>query len=79
MTPQEFIENAPLYTRIEIIDFEPPNSITLLCTRCKKETTWLSSGKIDQSVNTDPKIYFKIVGYTCCLCDGTALRFSMNC
>jgi hypothetical protein len=30
MTPQEFIENAPMYTRVEIKTFEPPYSVTRL-------------------------------------------------
>ncbi len=71
MTPDKFVENAPLYTRIEIKDFRPPDSITRMCTsaRCKKETTWLR-GAIIESVFKDarPEIYFKAIGYTCGLC-----------
>src|ERR1039458_240381 len=39
-TPQEFVENWPLYTKAAIRGFEPPKSITRACKRCKKETTW---------------------------------------
>jgi len=72
MTPHEFIENAPLYTRIGLKDFTPPMSIMRLCTgpKCKKETTWFRTGDIlGCFVNgTTPEMHFKAVGYKCGFC-----------
>jgi hypothetical protein len=42
ITAREFIETAPLYTRVAITDFQPPDSIMRMCTSkdCRMETTW---------------------------------------
>jgi hypothetical protein len=68
-TPQEFIETWPLYTRAEIQDFEPPSSITRMCRRCTKETTWscLNADSVDVS-NVDPSRTFRYAAYACVLC-----------
>jgi hypothetical protein len=69
MTPQEFIETAPLYTTIELVDFSPPDSITRMCTPCKKDTTWNRiTGLKAFKVETQPAITFEATGYTCALC-----------
>ena len=70
MTPSEFIETAPLYTWMKIINFEPPDSITRMCSSdlCKRETTWFSVCKTHETIVTTPKISFHHVGYTCALC-----------
>jgi hypothetical protein len=70
MTPEQFIESAPLYTRFETVDFASPKSITRACSSktCKRETTWSISG----TANTPPNLVsvgaFKTVVYTCMLC-----------
>jgi hypothetical protein len=72
MSPQEFIENAPLYTRIVLENFTPPPSITRMCIRatCKKDTTWFKTGdNLTCALSgTIPEIQFKAVGYKCGLC-----------
>jgi hypothetical protein len=71
MTSQEFIESAPLYTKYEVEDYEPPASITRMCPsdRCKKETTWERSDVTSFRIQTaQPEISFKTVAYTCVLC-----------
>src|ERR1051325_5187552 len=65
MTPQEFIETAPLYTRVEITDFSPPNSITRMCDVCKKETTWYRISELQSNtIETGPQITYHVTGYT---------------
>ena len=59
MTKQEFIEDAPPYTRIAIIGFRPPKSITRMCNVCKKETTWTMTAL----TNVHAEISFHAVGY----------------
>jgi hypothetical protein len=69
MTPSEFIEKAPLYTQVQMKDFRPPDSITRICERCNKETTWLIGDQIDgvgSAGNT--RLDFKAAAYACGLC-----------
>ena len=76
MTPQEFIQNAPLYTQIEHEDFKPPNSIMRVCGRkpCKRETTWERNDPGSVTIrDVSPNISFKIAGYTCVHCRGNSL------
>lgn len=74
-TPQEFIESWALYTRAEIKDFNPPRSVTRMCTSasCAKETTWSLREQGDTTVNTEPRVSFRWAGYTCGLCGGNSL------
>ena len=76
MTPQEFIQNAPLYTQIELENFAPPTSIMRMCGRkvCKRETTWQRNDTCSVTLqDVSPQISFKIVGYTCALCRNNSL------
>ena len=71
MTPSQFIENAPLYTQVQIRDFKPPHSITRICERssCMKETTWLRGTELDGSAKAgNSNVDFKAVAYACGLC-----------
>jgi len=71
MTAQEFVEKAPLYTRVEIEDFSPPSSVTRMCSQpsCRKETTWLQSSTAEIAFKElSPAIRFKSAGYMCVLC-----------
>lgn len=71
MTPQEFIQNAPLYTQIELENFVPPTSIMRVCGRnpCKRETTWQRDESVGVTLkDIRPEISFKIAGYICVLC-----------
>jgi hypothetical protein len=69
MTPHEFVESSPLYTRVELKDFTPPGSITRMCYQCGKETTWLKSqDPARTNLVTFPRINFDAVGYSCGLC-----------
>jgi hypothetical protein len=65
MTSREFIETAPLYTRVAISNFQPPDSIMRMCDskNCRKETTWKTGGKF----NT-PERDISGVSYRCGLC-----------
>ena len=67
-TPQEFIEDWPLYTRAEILGFEPPNAISRRCEgECEKETTWSQVKTVAVStMGTSPD--FQAVSYVCNLC-----------
>lgn len=67
LTPQQFIEKWPLYTKADIRGFSPPKSITRMCEQCKKETTWA----IVRGEGVDPGGYFevRIPGYQCSLCE----------
>jgi len=67
-TPSEFIETWPFYTRADIIDFNPPASITRMCRHCQKETTWsrFRSDRVDLS--SSPHRIFWFVAYSCVLC-----------
>lgn len=71
MTSQEFIENAPLYTRVEIQSFTPPESVTRMCMdkRCRRETTWtkMATGRNILKGGT-PEIQIEYVSYMCVLC-----------
>lgn len=76
MTPQEFIENAPLYTRVAIKSFSSPQSITRICSSpgCKKATTWQRSDLEDHTLQVaNPEIRFDAVSYTCVLCGANSL------
>lgn len=71
MTPNQFIENAPLYTKVQIIDFKPPNSITRFCERssCLKETTWLVGTTLEGNAKAENGSFdFNAVPYACGLC-----------
>lgn len=70
-TPTEFIEKWPLYTRAEIVDFEPPKSITRMCGNCKRETTWRLTEA--QNVSGGTGLGFSFAGYVCVLCGKTTL------
>src|ERR1700742_3889720 len=71
MTNLEFIESAPLYNRIEIRSFTPPESITRMCMakRCRRETTWtkMSEKRIALQGGV-PDIDIRFVSYVCVLC-----------
>jgi hypothetical protein len=67
-TPQEFIEEWPLYTKADILGFNPPESITRMCRRCKKETTWSRKASDSIPIDTDPNRTFQYVAYSCVLC-----------
>lgn len=76
MTPQEFIENAPLYTRVNIREFSPPTSIMRVCETkgCKRATTWLRVGSVRTTIEgTRPEIDVHYVGYQCALCAASSL------
>ena len=76
MTREEFIENAPLYTRVELADFSPPQSITRTCgnKRCKRETTWLNRVTTRVDINgISPTVQLSVVGYMCGLCQHNSL------
>ena len=77
LTPQEFIETAPLYQSIAIVDFRAPESITRMCysQKCKRETTWL---RMDTISGGFPKAYltgleFRGAAYRCGLCKGSGI------
>jgi hypothetical protein len=74
MTPSEFIEKASLYTQVQIKDFRPPDSITRICERCKKETTWLIGNRLDGTATAgNTSSFFKTAAYACGLCRGSNL------
>jgi len=76
MTNQEFIENAPLYTRIPISSFIPPASIMRMCenSKCKRETTWFKIGNLRTILEgARPDIDLQHVGYECGLCKGNSM------
>jgi hypothetical protein len=71
MNRHEFIETAPLYTRIELVGFYPPDSITRMCTGalCKRETTWsINSRQTVSCEGARDDVDFKVAAYTCVLC-----------
>jgi hypothetical protein len=63
-SPQEFVENWPLYTKAGIKNFSPPKSITSLCSTCKKETTWGLAASQDLTRGA----IFSFAAYECGLC-----------
>ena len=70
-TPQDFVENWPLYRKAAIRDFHPPKSITRMCDVCKKETTWaLAKGG---EVDAGREFEVRIAGYQCGLCNNDRL------
>jgi hypothetical protein len=71
-TPQEFVEQWPLYTKASILGFEPPKSITRMCEKCGKETTW-SLRAADPVGYQTFAITCDTAGYTCVLCDDLSL------
>lgn len=73
LTSQQFIENWPLYTRAAIRDFSAPRSITRMCGRCKKETTWTLRSQPHVGMDTKPAASFECAGYTCELCEENSL------
>jgi hypothetical protein len=76
MTPTEFVENGPLYTRIKLESFNPPGSIMRICDQptCKRETTWFRLGKTRTiTEGSDPKIDVQHVSYECGLCKKSSL------
>ena len=68
ITALEFTETAPLYTRVEVKDFAPPGSITRMCSRCKRDTTWAKFDAKDHQLDTTPNVSFQSMGYSCVLC-----------
>lgn len=82
MTPREFIETAPLYTRIAISNFEPPISIMRMCTYkdCKKETTWKAAGNYNAAFgHAGTTAGIRGISYSCGLCgsQGLAVIYQM--
>jgi len=76
MTNQEFIENAPLYTRIPISSFLPPASIMRMCenSKCKRETTWFKTGDLRTiQEGARPDIDLQHVAYECGLCKANSM------
>jgi hypothetical protein len=76
MTPKEFVESAPLYTRINLNSFRPPDSITRMCDQadCKRETTWFKLGKTRTTTEgANPNITVEHVSYECGLCKSSSL------
>jgi hypothetical protein len=75
MTPQEFIERAPLYSRVELRDFKPPESITRMCASatCKRETTWLQRDNTGCPIDVTPQIQVDAAGFVCGLCRSNSL------
>lgn len=76
MTPQEFIENAPLYARVPIRDFAPPASITRMCSNveCRRETTWFETGNVRTTIRgAEPRIDVHYAAYECGLCRHNSL------
>ena len=65
-TREEFLENWPLYTLCDCPNFYPPDSISLRCKNCEKETTWIRTAN-NQLYNTTPMTGYIIV-YECGLC-----------
>lgn len=73
-TPEEFIESWPLYTRAEIVDFDPPKAISRKCGGpCKKETTWSQRKGSFVQCEVGSKFDFFAVSYVCELCKDSSL------
>lgn len=70
VTREQFIESASFYTRFATADFNPPSSITRMCTsqECKRETTWALSATEDTHISTVPGVRFTTAAYSCMLC-----------
>ena len=76
MTAQDFIEKAPLYTRVPIQSFTPPGSIMRMCenAKCKRETTWFKTGNLRTELQgTRPDIDLHHVAYKCGLCEANSM------
>jgi hypothetical protein len=76
MTAQEFVEKAPLYTRVPIQSFTPPGSIMRMCenAQCKRETTWFKAGNLRTELQgTRPDIDLQHVAYKCGLCEANSM------
>jgi hypothetical protein len=76
MTSREFIEKAPLYTRIPIRGFIPPPSIMRMCPDkdCKTITTWANVKSLRLRMDgTIPEIDVKTVAYECVNCQRNSL------
>ncbi len=72
-TPQEFIEDWPLYTHAEILDFESPDAISRNCEgECEKETTWSRVKDVGVSCLRS-SLDFQAVSYICNLCGKASL------
>jgi hypothetical protein len=65
-TPASFLENWPLYAKWKAGTVQVPNSISLRCGLCKKETTW----SLQQRSNLYDVVSFSglCLQYTCVLC-----------
>jgi hypothetical protein len=70
-TPHEFIQSWPLYTKADIRDFRPPKSITRMCDKCDKQTTWGLVKNADIDAGTP--FGFANAGYKCSLCETLTL------
>jgi hypothetical protein len=73
-TPQEFVENWPLYTRAEIVNFDVPKAISRNCEgECKKETTWSLRSESGVRCKVEPSTDFESASYMCDLCNERSL------
>jgi hypothetical protein len=64
-TQREFIEDWPLYTRAEILNFDPPNAISRRYEgECEKETTWSQIKTVAVST-MGTSSDFQAVSYVC--------------
>ena len=66
-TRESFIEEWPLYALCEIKSFYPPDNVSLRCSTCKKETTWVVRKRDNLYHVVSVSGYF--VSYACQLCD----------
>jgi hypothetical protein len=65
-TRHGFIEKAPLYTQYDSNDFYPPDSVSISCSVCAKETTW---GRVKcENLYDTCELGGYIVTYQCGLC-----------
>lgn len=69
---QRDLRTQNYHTKASILDFEPPKSITRMCEKCGKETTW-SLRAADAVGYKTFAITCDTAGYTCVLCDDLSL------
>jgi hypothetical protein len=69
---QSFIEEFPLYTRFECKNFYPPQSVSIGCAVCGKETTWQVTN-ISELYQATRDLSGQIATYQCVLCKKGAL------
>lgn len=69
VTPTEFLEEFPLYRRCQLGDWSAPQSISLDCGICKKETTWSFDGSTTTVGN------LKVRKYICHRCKEVFISF----